>query len=59
MQTKQPPRKNTQILNHVCSHYWNLPKTSTNLVNFQDNPQPTQDYTENYPFFQKNKINQH
>ena len=21
-----PPRKNTQNLNHVCSHYWNLPK---------------------------------
>ena len=24
--TNQPPRKNTQNLNHVCSHYWNLPK---------------------------------
>ena len=32
--TNQPPRKNTQNLNHVCSHYWNLPKTSTNSVNF-------------------------
>ena len=57
--TNQPPRKNTQNLKHVCSHYWNLPKTSTNSVNFPDNPQPTQDYTENYPFFQQNKINQH
>ena len=53
------PRKITQNLNHVCSRYWNLPKTSTNSVNFPDNPQPTQNYTENYPFFQQNKINQH
>ena len=57
--TNQPPRKNTQNLNHVWSHYWNLPKTSTNSVNFPDNPQPTQDYTENYPFFQQNKNKQH
>ena len=57
--TNQPPRKNTQNLNHVCSHYWNLPKTSTNSVNFPDNSQPIQDYTENYPFFQQNKNNQH
>ena len=57
--TNQPPRKTTQSLNHVCSHYWNLPKTSMNSVNFPDNPQPTQDYTKNYPFFQQNKNNQH
>ena len=57
----QPPRKNTQNLNliHVCSHYWNLPKTSTNSVNFTDNPQPTQDHSENYQFFQQNKNKQH
>ena len=54
--TNQPPQKNTQILNHVCSHYWNLPKTLTNSENFPENPQPTQDYTENYPFFQQQKI---
>ena len=41
--TNQPPRKNTQNLNHVCSHYWDLQKTSTNSVNFPGNPQPTQD----------------
>ena len=57
--TNQPPRKNTQNLNHVCSYYWNLPKTSTNSVSFPDNPQPTQDYSENYPFFQQNKNKQH
>ena len=57
--TNQPPRKNTKNLNHVCSHYWGLPKTSTNSVNFPDNPQPTQEYSENYPFFQQNKNKQH
>ena len=40
----------------MCSHYWNFPKTSTNSVNFPDNPQPTQDYSENYP---QNKNKQH
>ena len=57
--TNQPPQKNTQNLNHVCSHYWNLPNTLTNSVNFPDNPQPTQDCSENYPFFQQNKNKQH
>ena len=51
--TNQPPRKNMQ--NHVCSRYWNLPNTSTNSVNFQDNSHPPKDYSENYPFFQQNK----
>ena len=44
-----------QNLNHVCSHYWNLPNTSTNSVNFPDNPHPPQDHSENYPFFQQNR----
>ena len=57
--TNQPPQKTTQNLNHVCSHYWNLPKTSTNSVNFPDNSQPTQDCNDNYPFFQQNKNKQH
>ena len=48
------PQKNTQKLNLV-SHYWNLPKTSTNSLSFPENPQPTQDYTKNYPFFQRKK----
>ena len=47
-----------QNLNHVFSHYWNLPNTSTNSVNFQDNPHPPQDYSENYPFFQQNRNKQ-
>ena len=58
LRTKQPTRKSTQNLNHVCSNYWN-PKTSTNSKNFADNPQPTQDYSENYPFSQQNKNNQY
>ena len=57
-QINPPPRKNTQNLNHVCSHYWNLPNTSTNSVNFPDNPHPPQDYSENYPFLQQNKNKQ-
>ena len=32
---QSPPKKNTQKLNHLCSHYWNLPKTSINSVIFQ------------------------
>ena len=47
-----------QNLNHVCSHYWNLPNTSINSVNFPDNPHPPQDHSENYPFFQQNRNNQ-
>ena len=46
-----PPRKNN---NHVCSHYWDNPMTTTNSVNFQTNPHPPQDHSENYPFFQQN-----
>ena len=45
-------------VNHVCSHYWNLPITSTNSVNFPDNPKPSQDHSENYPFFQQNRNKQ-
>ena len=56
--TNQYPRKNIQNLNHVCSHYWNLPNTSTNSVNFQENPHPPQDNSENYPFFQQNRNKQ-
>ena len=54
-QINPPPRKNTQKLNHVCSHYWNFPNTSTNSVNFQENPHPPQDYSEN--IFNKIRIN--
>ena len=47
-----------QNLNHVCSSYWNLPNTSTNSVNFPDNPHLPQDHSENYPFFQQNRNKQ-
>ena len=58
-QPPPPPEKHTQNLNHVSSLYWNLPKTSTNSENFPEYPQPTQDYSENYPFFQQNENKQH
>ena len=54
-QPPPPKKKTTQNLNHVCSHYWNFPNTSTNSVNFQENPHPPQDYSENYRFFQQKK----
>ena len=34
-------------------------RLKTNSVNFPDNPQPTQDHSENYPFFQQKKNKQH
>ena len=57
--TNQSPRKKTQNLNHVFSHYWNLSNRSTNSVNFPDNPHPPQDYSENYPCFQQNRNKQY
>ena len=35
------------------------PKNIEKSVNSPDNPQPTQDHSENYPFFQLNKDKQH
>ena len=40
------------------SNHWNLPNTSTNSVNFQNKSHPPQDHSENYPFFQQNRIKQ-
>ena len=37
-----------QNLNHICSHYLNLPNISTN----------SHDHSENYPFFQQNRNKQ-
>ena len=50
--TNYPPQKNN---NHVCSHYWDNPMTTTNSVSFRTNSHPSQDHSENYPFFQQNK----
>ena len=50
--TNYPQRKNN---NHVCSHYWDNPMTTTNSVNFRTNSHPPQDHSENYPFSQQNK----
>ena len=51
--TNYPPQKTNN--NHVCSHYWDNPMTTTNSVNFRTNSHPPQDCSENYPFFQQNK----
>ena len=48
-----PPQKTNN--NHVSSHYWDNPITTTNSVNFRTNSHPPQDHSENYPFFQQNK----
>ena len=53
--TNHTSRRNN---NQVCSHYWNLPNTSTNSVNFQNNSHPPQDHSENYQFFQQKKNKQ-
>ena len=48
--TNQPLQKNN---NHVYSRNWNVPNTSINSVNFQNNSHPPQDHSENHPFFNK------
>ena len=52
----QPPRTHRQ--NHLFSQKSNFPITSTNSVNFHDYPHPSQDHSENYPFFQQNRNKQ-
>ena len=52
-QTTHPPRRNTH--NHLFSQKSNFPNTSTNSVNFHDHPHPSQDHSENFPFFQQNR----
>ena len=52
----QPPQKTNN--DHVYSHYWDKPMTTSNSVNFQPNQHPPQDHSENYQFFQQNKNRQ-
>ena len=54
--TTHPPRIQKQ--NHLLSQKSNFPMTSTNSVNFHDYPHPSQDHSENYPFFQQNRNKQ-
>ena len=51
--TNYPPRKNFN--NYTRSRNWDNPMAQTNSVNFQTNLHPSQDRSENYPFFQQNK----
>ena len=55
MHIRQKQTTPTKKNNHVCSHYWDNPMTTTNSVNFRTNSHPPQDHSENYPFFQQNK----
>ena len=55
-QTTHSPRINTQ--NHFVSQKSIFLNTSSNSVNFHDYPQPSQDQSENYPFFQQNRNKQ-
>ena len=54
--TTHSPRIQEQ--NHLFSQKSNFPMTSTNAVNFHDYPLPSQDHSENYPFFQQNRNKQ-
>ena len=51
--TNYPPRK--IFNNYTRSRNWDNPMAQTNSVNFQTNLHPSQDRSENYPFFQQNK----
>ena len=51
--TNYPPRKNFN--NYTRSRNWDNPMAQTNSKNFQTNLHPSQDRSENYPFFQQNK----
>ena len=44
---------NTQ--NYLYSQSQNIPQTTSNSVNFHDQPRSSQDQSENYPIFQQNK----
>ena len=52
--TNYLPRKPNN--KHIYSRNWERPITSNNPVNFQSNQRSTQDFSENYPFFQQKKI---
>ena len=51
--TNYPPRK--KFNNYTRSRNWDNPMAQTNSKNFQTNLHPSQDRSENYPFFQQNK----
>ena len=48
------PKTNTQIF----AQSQNIPQPNSNSVNFYDQPQASQEQSENYPFFNKVKIKQ-
>ena len=54
-QTSKPPRTNPQ--SHLLSQRQNFQQSTSNSVNFKDNPRISKDPSENYPFFQQKKNN--
>ena len=57
-QTTHPKKTQLKTLNQLISQKPNFPITSTNSVNFHDCPHPSQDQSENYPFFKQNRNKQ-
>ena len=55
--TNYQPRKN--FSNYTRSRNWDNSMAPPNSVNFQTNLHPSQDRSENYPFFQQNKNKKH
>ena len=47
--TTKPSKIKTQ--NYLHSQRRNIPQTTSNLVNFHDQPRSSQEQSENYPFF--------
>ena len=54
--TTKTSKINTQ--NYLHSQSKNIPQTTSNLVDFHDQPRSSQKQSENYPFFQQQKIMQ-
>ena len=53
LKTTKPSDINTQIYSYSQSQ--NIPQPTSNSVSFNDQPQSSQEQSENYPFFQQNK----
>ena len=55
--SKTPKSFNMNIQTHSISQSQNIPQSTSNSVDFNNQPRSTQDRSENYPFFQQNKNN--
>ena len=55
--SKTPKSFNMNFQTYSISQSQNIPQSTSNSVNFNNQPRSTQDRSENYPFFQQNKNN--